>query len=221
MLRPHPHSVCEDDSLSAQTLRELQRHSFDYFVYEFNRDNGLVLDKTAPDWPASIAAMGMALTAYPVGVERRFIARADAAARAATMLRFLAASEQSESAGATGFKGFYYHFLDMRAGRRVWQCELSSVDTALLIAGALAAAQYFDGENAQETEIRSLARLLYERVDWAWMLDGGDTLRHGWRPESGFLPYRWTRIRRGPHPLCAGARLADPPDRAALLRGVV
>ena len=191
MLRPHPHSVCEDDSLPAQTLRALQRHSFDYFVHEINRDNGLVLDKTAPDWPASIAAMGMALTAYAVGVERQFMARADAAARAVTMLRFLAASEQSEKADATGYKGFYYHFLDMKAGRRVWQCELSSIDTALLIAGALAAAQYFDADNTQETEIRSLARLLYERVDWPWMLDGGDTLRHGWRPESGFLPFRW------------------------------
>jgi len=95
MLRPHPHSVCEDDSLPAQTLRALQRHSFDYFVHEINRDNGLVLDKTAPDWPASIAAMGMALTAYPVGVERQFMTRTDAAARAVTMLRFLAASEQS------------------------------------------------------------------------------------------------------------------------------
>jgi len=191
MLRPHPHSVCEDDSLPAQTLRALQRHSFDYFVHEINRDNGLVLDKTAPDWPASIAAMGMALTAYAVGVERQFMARADAAARAVTMLRFLAASEQSERPDATGYKGFYYHFLDMKAGRRVWQCELSSIDTALLIAGALAAAQYFDADNTQETEIRSLARLLYERVDWPWMLDGGDTLRHGWRPESGFLPFRW------------------------------
>ena len=192
MTTAHPASVCEDDSLSAQTMRDLQRHSFDYFVYEFNRANGLVLDKTARDWPASIAAMGMALTAYPVGVERRFIARGDAAERAVTMLRFLAGSEQSESPRATGYKGFYYHFLHMQTGRRVWQCELSSIDTALLIAGALAAAQYFDRQGAEETEIRSLARLLYERIDWAWMLDGGDTLRHGWRPESGFLPFRWS-----------------------------
>jgi hypothetical protein len=191
MTTPHAASVCEDDSLSARMLRELQRHSFDYFVYEFNATNGLVLDKTAADWPASIAAMGMALTVYPVGVERQFIARHHAAERAVTMLRFLATSEQSESPGATGYKGFYYHFLDMQTGGRVWQCELSSIDTALLIAGALTAAQYFDGPAAHEAEIRSLARLLYERVDWAWMLDGADTLRHGWRPESGFLPFRW------------------------------
>src|SRR6187399_1498359 len=118
MTTPHPASVCEGDSLSARTLRDLQRHSFDYFVHEVNPESGLVLDKTAADWPASIAAMGMALTVYPVGVERQFITRADAAERSASMLRFLAASEQSESPSATGYKGFYYHFLDMQTGRR-------------------------------------------------------------------------------------------------------
>jgi len=192
MTTPHPASVCEDDSLPAQTLRALQRHSFDYFLHEVNRANGLVLDKTADDWPASIAAMGMALTCYLVGIERGFIARDEAAERTLTMLRFLAASEQSEDADATGYRGFYYHFLDMQTGRRVWQCELSSIDSALLIVGALTAAEYFDGQASEETEIRSLARMLYERVDWAWMLDGGDTLRHGWRPEGGFLPFRWS-----------------------------
>ena len=191
MARPHPNSVCEDDSLTAQTLRSLQRNSFDYFVYEINRANGLVLDKTTTDWPASIAAMGMALTAYAVGAERRFMERAEAVERTLTMLRFLAASEQSEAADATGYKGFYYHFLHMETGRRVWQCELSSIDTALLIAGALAAAEYFDGADRDEAEIRELTRFLYERIDWDWMLDGGETLRHGWRPETGFLPFRW------------------------------
>src|SRR6478672_4188745 len=121
MTEAHDASVCEDESLPAQTMRALQRHSFDYFIHEVNRANGLVLDKTAADWPASIAAMGMALTVYPVGVERQFIARHHAAERAVTMLRFLAASEQSESPGATGYKGFYYHFLDMQTARRVWQ----------------------------------------------------------------------------------------------------
>jgi hypothetical protein len=172
-------------------LRRLQRHSFDYFTHETNRSNGLVLDKTAADWPASIAAIGMALTVYPVGVERGFIGRAEAAELTLTTLRFLAASEQSEAPDATGYKGFYYHFLHMQTGRRRWQSELSSVDTALLIAGVLAAASYFDAADHAEAEIRDLARLLYERVDWAWMLAGGDTICHGWTPEHGFLPYRW------------------------------
>jgi hypothetical protein len=177
--------------LQGRILRDLQRDSFGYFVNEINLGNVLVLDKTAPDWPASIAAIGMALTAYPVGVERRFMARAEAVARTLTTLRFLAASGQSERPEATGFKGFFYHFLNMQTGQREWQCELSSIDTALLIAGALTAAVYFDAKSKAEAEIRALAKLLYERIDWRWMLDGGDTMRHGWTPEHGFLPYRW------------------------------
>jgi hypothetical protein len=183
-----PHGVTW---LHARTLRRLQRDSFNYFVHEVNRANGLVLDKTAPEWPASIAAIGMALTAYPVGAARDFISRAEAAERTLTTLRFLAGSEQSEAADASGYKGFFYHFLHMQTGRREWKCELSSIDTALLIAGALAAAGYFDATEKDEVEIRELARLLYERVDWAWMLAGEKTIRHGWRPESGFLPYCW------------------------------
>jgi hypothetical protein len=180
-----------DDSASARTLRRLQRNSFGYFLHETNPTNGLVLDKTAPHWPASIAAMGMALGAYLVGVQRHFITRKQAALRTLTILRFLADSEQSESADASGFKGFYYHFLNMQSGRRDWRCELSSIDTAILIAGALATAEFFNARDSRETEIRSLVRLLYERIDWAWMLNGQDTLCHGWRPEHGFLPYHW------------------------------
>lgn len=181
---------------TARVLSRLQRDSFDYFIHETNPANGLVLDKTADNWPASIAAMGMALTVWLVGAWRRFITRADAAQRSLTMLRFLAGSEQSDKPNATGYKGFYYHFLHMESGRRAWNCELSSIDTALLIAGALAAGKYFDSESdPDEAEIRQLARVLYERVDWAWMLDGGLLLRHGWKPlseaDGGFLPYRW------------------------------
>jgi hypothetical protein len=182
---------CETGAPHADVLCRLQQASFGYFVNEVNLANGLVLDKTAPGWPASIAAMGMALTAYPVGAKRHFIERAQACERTLAMLRFLASSEQSDSPGATGHRGFYYHFLHMRTGRREWRCELSSIDTALLIAGALAAASFFDGAGAEEAEIRDLAKFLYERVDWAWMLAGGDTMCHGWRPEVGFLPYRW------------------------------
>ncbi len=178
--------------LQVRALRRLQRNSFDYFLNETNRANGMVLDKTAPDWPASIAAIGMALTAYPVGAARHFITRDEAAERTLTTLRFLAASEQSDSPNATGYKGFFYHFLHMQTGRRAWECELSSIDTALLIAGALTAAAFFDAKSKQEAEIRALAKMLYERIDWAWMLSReGGTICHGWRPEHGFLPYRW------------------------------
>jgi hypothetical protein len=172
-------------------LLRLQRNSFRYFVNETNRRNGLVVDKTSDNWPASIAAIGMALSVYPVGVARRFIGREEAALRTLTTLRFLAASEQSESPDATGYRGFYYHFLDMNSGRRAWQCELSSVDTALLIAGVLAAVAFFDAAGDVEAEIRQRGLMLYERVDWRWMLATRDTLCHGWRPEHGFLPYHW------------------------------
>lgn len=188
---PDRSDACDDDSLDSRTLRALQRHSFDYFVHEVNPANGLVLDKTAAAWPASIAAIGMALTVYPVGVERRFMTRADAVERTLTTLRFLADSEQGTAADATGYKGFYYHFLDFETGRRAWNCELSSIDTALLIAGALAAAQYFDRPTADETQIRSLVKTLYDRIEWDWMLDGRTTVCHGWKPETGFLPYHW------------------------------
>jgi hypothetical protein len=181
----------DSDSLDDHTLRRLQRNSFDYFLHESNRANGLVLDKTAADWPASIAAVGMALTAYPVGVARNFIGRDEAVDRTLATLRFFAASEQSEAPDATGYRGFYYHFLHMESGRRAWDCELSSIDTALLMAGVLAAGAYYDRATADEAEIRRLATLLYERVDWAWMLNGGDTICHGWRPQAGFLPFHW------------------------------
>ena len=184
-------SCCEDDSLDARTLRHLQRHSFDYFVHESNPANGLVLDKTAADWPASIAAVGMALTVYPVGVARGFMTRADAVARTLTTLRFFADSEQGEAHDATGHRGFYYHFVDFETGRRAWDCELSSIDTALLMAGVLAAVAFFDGDDPREAEIRRIGTFLYERVDWHWMLNGGTTICHGWRPKTGFLRYRW------------------------------
>jgi len=176
-----------------ELLRQLQKHSFDYFTHEVNPANGLILDKTEEDWPASIAAVGMALTAYPVGVERRFIGREEAVERVLTTLRFFATSEQSTAVDATGYRGFYYHFLHMGSGKRAWCSELSSIDTAIFIAGALAAAAYFDGATDQEGEIRSLASMLYERVEWDWMLAGEETLCHGWRPEAdaGFLAYRW------------------------------
>ena len=105
-------------------LKKLQKDSFDYFVNEVNPANGLIRDKTAEVWPASIAAVGMALTAYPIGVEQGFMARADAVVRTLTTLRFFANSEQSESPCATGYKGFYYHFLDMNSGERALECEL-------------------------------------------------------------------------------------------------
>lgn len=117
-------------------LATLQRTSFGYFIDETNPANGLVRDKNAPGWPASIAAVGLALLAYPVAVERGFMARGDAVRTVLTTLRFLWNSEQGPQADATGHHGFYYHFLDMESGRRAGKCELSTVDSAFQIGRA-------------------------------------------------------------------------------------
>ena len=168
-------------------LQKLQFESFSYFLHEANPLNGLVRDKTEPDWPSSIAATGLALAVYPIGVERGFMSRAAAVERTFATLRFFWNSPQGPEPDATGYQGFYYHFLDMQTGRRAWQCELSTVDSALLLAGALTAGSYFDAETADEHEIRTLADALYCRADWQWAQDGGATVTHGWKPESGFL----------------------------------
>src|SRR4029434_701449 len=102
---------------------------------------------------------------YPVAVERGFISRAEAIERTLTTLRFFRDSPQTGEPGASGYKGFYYHFLDMHTGRRAWESELSTIDTTFLIAGALLAAAYFERETGEENEIRSIVSLLYRRVD--------------------------------------------------------
>lgn len=178
--------------LSADVELQLAQHdTFKYFLHEANPANGLILDKTEPDWPASIAATGLALAAYPVGVERGLMSRGDAAVRTLNTLRFFWNSPQGPEPDATGYRGFYYHFLDMQTGRRAWRCELSTVDTAFLLAGGLTASVYFDRETPDETEIRTLAEALYKRADWRWALNGGETVTHGWKPERGFIKYRW------------------------------
>ena len=191
-------------------LEMLQRKSFSYFLHETNLDNGLVIDKNAPDWPASIAATGLALATYPVAVERGFMPRAAAVERTLATLRFFWNSRQGPEPDATGHKGFYYHFLDMRTGRRVWRCELSTVDSAFLLAGALAAGVYFDADSAEELEIRSLADALYRRADWQWAQNLGATVTHGWRPIKRVYQIPLGRLRRGDAAVCPGARLADP-----------
>ena len=172
-------------------LDAIQREAFSYFAYETNPANGLVADRSSGHAPASIAATGLGLSAYPVAVERGYMSRVEAAERARTALRFFWGSKQGPAPDATGHHGFYYHFLDLRTGARAWECELSTVDTALLVAGMLTAAAYFDGDRPAEQEIRDLADRLYARVDWRWAQDGGATVTHGWTPELGFLPYRW------------------------------
>ncbi len=119
------------------------------------------------------------------------MARVDAAALTLLTLRFFCNSRQGDEADVTGYKGCYYHFLDMRTGTRVWQSELSLIDTTLLLAGVLTAGVYFGEDNPCEIEIRQHADAIYRRIDWHWSRGGKATVRQGWRPESGFLQYGW------------------------------
>jgi hypothetical protein len=172
-------------------LGPLQWTTLDYYLKESNPANGLIRDKTDPTAPASIAAVGMALATVPVLVERGVVPRDVGAVLALKRLRFFHTSPHGPGPDATGYNGFYYHFLDMDTGRRVWECELSTIDSAFLFAGILTVATYFDRDTADEAEVRRLGDALYRRADWNWARDGGPTLTHGWRPESGFIPHRW------------------------------
>ena len=175
----------------SELLDNLRRAIVDYYLTESNPQNGLIADRNEPGSPSSIAAVGMGLSVYIVAVVRGILSRADAVDRTLALLRFLDSSHQGPEPNATGYKGFYYHFLDMQTGRRAIECELSTVDTAIMMAGILTSASYFTANDEKEIELRKLADSLYRRVDWQWALNEGTTISHGWKPESGFLPYRW------------------------------
>ncbi|MEP7141868.1 MAG: hypothetical protein ABI707_03300, partial [Ferruginibacter sp.] len=107
-------------------LDKLQRETFDYFLNEVNPVTGLIADKTEPGFPSSIAVTGMAMTAYIIGVEKKMLPRKNAVERILKILRFFYDSQHGRQANATGYKGFYYHFLKMNNGEREWNCELST-----------------------------------------------------------------------------------------------
>jgi hypothetical protein len=174
-----------------ELLDRCQCAAFGYFIDNVAPGNGLVADTSRPDASASIAVVGFALSCYPIGVERGWMERDDAIARTLSALRFFWHSRQSDAPDATGFKGFYYHFLHMETGRRASQSELSLIDTTFLLAGMLTAAAFFDQDTPDEREIGLLTEALYRRVDWQWGCGGAITARHGWKPESGFLHYGW------------------------------
>ncbi len=180
-----------EKALTKNELDKLEKDTFGYFLKETNPENGLVPDNTRTGSHCSIAAVGLALSCYTVAAERGFMTRAEAAKRTLITLRFFWESPQGIEKDATGYKGFYYHFLDMKTGRRVWESELSTIDTAFFLAGALAAVQYFNQKTKVEKEICTLGDALYRRADWKWMLNGGELVSMGWKPESGFLRYRW------------------------------
>jgi len=178
-------------TLGDTDLGLLQLSTVLYYLHETNPDNGLVRDKTDTNAPVSIAAVGMALATIPVVVERGVLYREFAAKITLKRLRFLLDAPQGRTLDAAGHRGFFYHFLDIETGRRVWQCELSTIDSAFLFAGALTVGAYFDRDLPNEIEIRRLADALYQRADWDWARNGEATITHGWRPESGFISHRY------------------------------
>ena len=170
----------------------IEEKTFHYFWETTNPENGLVPDRHPTPSFASIAAVGFALTAYPVGVERGYVTRAEARERVLRTVRFFAGAPQGgDVAGMTGFKGFFYHFLDMKTGQRYGDTELSTVDTALLLSGMLFCQTYFNGADDDEVEIRRLVEGIYSRVDWQWAQTRGPAISYGWTPESSFIHLDW------------------------------
>jgi len=173
-----PHAVLFDPFLT-----DLEERTFRYFWNTANPKNGLIPDRYPTPSFASIAAVGFGLTAYPIGVERGYVSRAAAQQRVLTTLRFFAQE--------TNEHGFFYHFIDMQTGARAANSEVSTVDTALLLAGMLFCQSYFETKDYRDVEIRKLADEIYRRVDWNWAQPRPPALALAWTPASGFSSYDW------------------------------
>lgn len=175
-------------------LDQVQHDTFNFFWETTNSENGLTPDRYPHTKFSSVAAVGFALTSYLVGVKDGYITRDQAARRTLTTLRFLWKAPQNDSATqVTGYKGFFYHFLDMQTGYRYRNVELSTIDTALLMAGVLSSQTYFDESTPTEENIRAYADSLYRRVDWQWAesKEHAPLVSMGWRPENGFISSYW------------------------------
>ena len=181
-----------DDEPMINIIEDLASRTFRYFWETTNAKNGLAPDRWPSPSVCSIAAVGFALTAYCIGVERGYVSREQARERTLLTLRFLRELPQGPRArGMAGHRGFFYHFIAMDTGLRDGDCELSTVDTALLLCGALHAQVFFDGDHADEVRIRRLVDELTTRVDWRWAQTRPPAIALGWKPDSGFIPYDW------------------------------
>jgi hypothetical protein len=184
VLKPRRTAVRAPSPAIDSVLVDLQERTFRFFWDTANPENGLIPDRHPTPSYSSIAAVGFGLTTYPIGVERGYVTRQQARQRVLKTLRFLADAPQGpEARGVTGYRGFFYHFLDMKTGERFEETELSTVDTAILLAGALFCQSYFDGPDSEEVEIRSLVETIYRRVDWRWAQSKAPAISLGWSPE--------------------------------------
>jgi hypothetical protein len=200
-------------------LDTLQYRSFLFFINEINPENGLVKDRTQKESAASIAAVGWGVVAWAIGAEHNWITRDKAAQLTLNLLRFLYNSEQSAEPDATGYQGFYYHFLNMETGKREWNCELSTIDTAWLIAGIRFAVQYYNKDNDVEKEIRDLGDKVTNRINWDWTLieksrykDHEGLIAMGYKPDEGLGDFGWFGYNEALYlyVLAAGTTLSDP-----------
>ena len=172
-----------------QFLEDLEHANFLFFWEQGDPHTGLVKDCTRVNevgkWPApkeivaSIAATGFGLTALCIGHKRGYVPLSSVGARVLTTLEFLSQKMPTH-------RGFFYHWANIGTGERIWDAEVSSIDTAILLCGVLTCREYFG-----HPEITRLADLVFERVDWTWVAEDTSLLSHGWTPEIGFLPYRW------------------------------
>ena len=179
----HPPSAPAYEGTDEQLLDEIQRASFDFFWNEASPKTGQVKDRALARGGdqrriSSIAATGFGLTALCIADRREYKKSAEIADRVRKTLQFIADMPHE--------RGFFYHFIDMETGQRAWNCELSSIDSSLLLCGVLTARQHF-----ADQQIKDIATKIYERGDWPWMLNGGQTFSMGWKPETGFLKARW------------------------------
>ena len=165
-------------------LEQMENANFQYFWEQCDPKTGIVKDRcnvrsSDKSVLGSIAATGFGLTALCIGEKRGYISYAQARDRALAALRFLWKKMPHE-------RGFYYHWANISTGERLWQSEVSSVDTSILLCGILTCRQYFE-----HSEINQLAHEIFNRVDWTWLSEDTRILPHGWTPEGGFLQYRW------------------------------
>jgi hypothetical protein len=183
-------------------LDSIQHKTFLFFLHEHHPEWGIVKDRAAVWAPASIASTGFGIPSFAIGAERNWITREQAAEITLKILKFFANSVQSTDTNATGYKGFYYHFLRMNTGTREWKCELSSIDTGILMMGILFARNYYNGDNEAENQIRLLAATLLERIDWNFLQlpasgKQPNTISMAWSPENGLLDFGWSGYNEG------------------------
>lgn len=182
-------TISQEDSLF---LRMVQRASFNFFWNETNPSNGLIKDRSTSQSPSSIASVGFGLSSICVAADYGWVSRAAAADRVLTTLRtFWNGTQGYAASGVMGNYGFFYHFLTMDSAVRTWTCELSSIDSGLLLAGIIHCQQYFDHADPVEQTIRSLADSVYRRMDFEVFRAYGSTLNMGWYPETGWLNLWW------------------------------